>query len=188
MNDKQRQVRTKQELIVEVWEELDCDSVGAVELNRIQEEIDKRFGVLESPAAIARVLAEEGALLRHPEVLACDTQWREKEIAKAWPLDLLQFSTLTEATESLTKLAAWRREVVAEQPDSRLPLEVGLGLKQRLQLTAQSRIVGNEEIEVAKEVVQWLTVWLQDPEIFEDWLSLRQRSSEFVKRFQNSKR
>ena len=66
--------RTKQDLVIEVWEALDCESVGARELEQIQEALRERFGegALASPAAIARMVADEGAVLRHPEVCECD--------------------------------------------------------------------------------------------------------------------
>jgi hypothetical protein len=46
----------------------------------------------------------------------------------------------------------------------------------------KSDLVGRDN-DVAKEVVQWLTVWLQNPAIFRDWLSLRRTSVDFLKRF-----
>jgi hypothetical protein len=69
-------------VIIAVWEELDCDSVGEAELHSIQQTLRTRLGegAVDSPAAIARVLAEEGATLRHPEVLTFDSRWREAEI------------------------------------------------------------------------------------------------------------
>jgi hypothetical protein len=33
------------------------------------------------------------------------------------------------------------------------------------------------------EIANWLTVWLQTPDVFENWVSLRQKSSEFVDKF-----
>jgi len=36
---------------------------------------------------------------------------------------------------------------------------------------------------IAAEVAQWLTVWLQNPQIFTDWLALRRESAEFRERF-----
>jgi hypothetical protein len=185
MTNTKRQTRTRQELILKVWEELDRDSVGAAELRQIQEKIRERFGegAVESPTAIARVLAEDGAVLRHPEVLACDTEWRESEIKRAWPLDQFLFSTIVAAEESVMRLEAWRRELIAEHPASHWPREVGLGLKQHVQLIAHSRVVGEEERAVAREVLQWLVVWLQEPHLFEDWLELRKRSPEYTKKF-----
>jgi len=49
-------------------------------------------------------------------------------------------------------------------------------------------IVGYRRVDDAqkaqlKEVSNWLTVWLQSPELFSDWLDLRRRSPEFRERF-----
>ena len=35
-----------------------------------------------------------------------------------------------------------------------------------------------------KEIAEWLTVWLQTPKLFEQWLELRKRSPEFGKTFE----
>jgi hypothetical protein len=36
-----------------------------------------------------------------------------------------------------------------------------------------------------EEIAEWFTVWLRQPEIFEDWLILRQRTKDFRNRFQD---
>jgi hypothetical protein len=36
---------------------------------------------------------------------------------------------------------------------------------------------------LAQELAQWLTVWLQNPQIFEDWLALRRATADFRERF-----
>ena len=48
--------RTRHDLIIEVWEDLDCESVGARELEQIQEVLREKFGegARDSPASIAR--------------------------------------------------------------------------------------------------------------------------------------
>ena len=82
---------TKRELIIEVWEQLNCESVGARELAEIQRSVGNRFGAgaIESPTAIARLLADEGAVLRHPEVIDYDAEWRERNLAEALlPVDV----------------------------------------------------------------------------------------------------
>ena len=37
--------------------------------------------------------------------------------------------------------------------------------------------------QLAAEVAEWLTVWLQNPQIFAEWLDLRQNTAEFRQRF-----
>src|SRR5438270_11000439 len=70
MKKREWKSRTKRDLMIEVWEHLDGGTVGARELEAVAEAVRERFGegAVESPAAIARLLADEGAELRHSEV------------------------------------------------------------------------------------------------------------------------
>jgi hypothetical protein len=187
MSGKSWNGRIKRDLIIEVWEDLDCESVGARELEQIQEVLREKFGegAQESPASIARTLADEGAVLRHPEVFDYDTQWREQLISGAVSSESLSFSNLSEATESINKLESWRKEFAGagNQAELRRLKEVALKTKQELQLVARSRVVDSNRRLEAGEIVQWLTIWMLDPAIFEDWLGLRKRSAEFVEKF-----
>src|ERR1700692_2557753 len=99
MSGNNWRARTKRDLIIEVWEDLDCESVGARELEQIQQALHDHFGTgaRESPASIARVVADEGAALRHPEVFDCDFKWREENMAAQILEDRLSFSDLQEA-------------------------------------------------------------------------------------------
>src|SRR4030095_1783232 len=68
--------------IVRAWRDLGEPEVGAHELGKIQKLLDQAFPVnpSRSPAAIARILADEGAALRHPEIIEFDARWRESQI------------------------------------------------------------------------------------------------------------
>jgi hypothetical protein len=173
---------TKRDLIIEVWEALDCESVGASELEQIQQALHEALGAgaIESPAAIARVVADEGAALRHPEVFECDLKWRE---GKA--LHQLDFSTLKSALESFGVVEIKRRELEQTKDNvglQRLSDEIAAGRQDSLLLSRSKFLPARERAE-AKEVSEWLRVWLVAPELFRDWLELRMRSAEFRKRF-----
>src|SRR6266566_3662310 len=73
---------SRREAIVSEWRRLGATSVGTDELLRIQQAISEALGkhAVESPATIARELAQEGAELRHPEIIDCDARWREAQI------------------------------------------------------------------------------------------------------------
>src|SRR3954470_15098898 len=105
----------KRELILTAWEELDCESVGRKELEQLQQKITEVLGeaAVDSPAAIARIVADEGAHLRHPEVLEYDTAWREQQLAQFenWSLS---FASLSDATAAVIKLQALRLELLEE--------------------------------------------------------------------------
>src|SRR5918992_2052816 len=98
--------RTKRDLIIEVWERLDCESVGARELEAVAAVVRERFGegALESPAATARLLADEGAELRHAEILEMDARWRTADPYEAMFRNVLKFSTFEEAEGSIKRL------------------------------------------------------------------------------------
>src|SRR5690349_5464129 len=76
--------RTKRELAIEVWSRRGRAAVGQSELREIQRAMAKQFGAgaVDSPAAIARMLADEGADLRHPEVIEFDAHWREAQLGR----------------------------------------------------------------------------------------------------------
>jgi hypothetical protein len=183
--DKGWRARTKRDLIIEVWEALDCESVGARELEQIQQVLYEKLGAgaIESPAAIARVVADEGAALRHPEVFQCDLKWREGKLtATSRNLD---FSSLKTVLESFSEVEGWRLELEEQKDNAGLQRlrDVIVVARQDSLLTAHSKIVAETQRAEAKEISEWLRVWLVAPELFRDWLDLRMRSAEFRKKF-----
>lgn len=169
----------KLELIIEVWEALDCESVGCHELEKIQEALHRRFGPggQESPAAIARVVADEGAVLRHPEVLECDSRWRMKCLqAQAFERNL-DFSDFDKSLASFSAI-----EKAQASGDDRLR-GVVTNARQNQLMISRSKIIDSADRERAKEISHWLLVWLQSPKLFSDWLDLRLRSEEFRNKF-----
>ncbi|HEV7796699.1 MAG TPA: hypothetical protein VGO73_00985 [Pyrinomonadaceae bacterium] len=181
------QARTRRDLIIEVWETLDCESVGASELERIQEALREKFGAgaLETPASIARTVADEGAVLRHPEVFECDLKWREKNLAQSIFKEAMDFSDLSSAFAVMVKLEEKRLQLKTKnEPEGLKNLrDIVVAARTESQLRARSRIIDEDQREQSKEISEWLRVWLQAPELFSDWLDLRRRSPEFRKKF-----
>ena len=181
------QARTRDELIIEVWEALDCESVGARELLAIQDALRETLGrgAVVSPAAIARVVVEEGAVLRHPEVLNCDTKWRALSLAAPVAPQQFDFSSLQAAAASLRKIDELRKEAEAENKKQNLQhLRVlAMQASQDARLLARSKILAEPDRAVAKEIAEWIRIWLQQPDLFEDWLSLRQLSADYQRKF-----
>ena len=177
----------KQELILEVWEALDCESVGSRELEEIQQALQQRFGDggNESPAAIARLVADEGAVLRHPEVFECDQNWRLRRLQLQSFEQQLDFSEFDKAVASFSVLDKVQESDGAAA--SRL-LDVVSNARQNVLAVSRSKIVDSAERERAKEISQWLIVWLQSPQLFSDWLDLRLRSDEFRNKFPDYRR
>jgi hypothetical protein len=97
----------RDEFIIEVWEAMGKEVVGASELGVIESAIIERFGTAISPAAIARVLADHGARLGHPEILQADARWREKQ--SLFTPDDLEFGNLEAARKLINKIEQLER-------------------------------------------------------------------------------
>jgi len=172
-------VLSKNQFIIEVWERMGKETVGVSELDQIQQAVSESFVGVMSPASIARTLADHGVPLRHPETIEADVRWRERQYLFT-PEDLT-FRTLDEATAFVEKIDCLRKELEHE-----IPLFVQLqrsvrAVKSELESLAARPQAENSEL--AEEVAQWLTVWLQNPQIFPDWLALRRATADFRERF-----
>ncbi|HEX7333708.1 MAG TPA: hypothetical protein VF290_19560 [Pyrinomonadaceae bacterium] len=171
--------RTQELLIIDVWKPMDKDVVGAPELESIQETIAERFGTSAGPASIARALADHGVRLGHPEILQADLRWRERNLLFT-PEDLT-FGTLAAANALIEKVETLRRQFENDAAMAeRLRREVRQ-LKTELDLLAANEKAPPREL--AQEVAQWLTIWLQTPLIFGEWVSLRRSTADFQSRF-----
>jgi hypothetical protein len=179
--------RTKHDLMIEVWEHLDCETVGARELEAIAAAVRERFGegAEESPAIVARLLADEGAELRHAEVLEADARWRSADPYDPMFRNVLKFATFEEAAASLKRLDNLRRqfERKRDREGLRRVRDTVLKGKQRAQMIARNASVNERKRAEKEEIAEWFTVWLRQPDIFEDWLALRLRAKDFRARF-----
>ena len=187
MSEQKWKSRTKHDLMIEVWEHLDCESVGASELEEIGRIVQEKFGegALESPVVVARLLADEGAELRHAEVLELDAQKRAADPYEAMFRNVLKFSDFAQAANSIKNLENLRRQFARKKEEAglRRVREVGLKGKQRAQMISRNPKVDERKRAEKAEIAEWFTVWLQTPEIFQDWLDLRRRSKDFRHRF-----
>ena len=167
----------RDQFILDWWTENGNESAGAAELDQIQQALLERFGAQgsESPAAIARTLADDGVRLRHPEILEADARWRERERLSLFTSEELNFTSIDAAIVFVEKISG-----LPQGPDLR---SLVMQLKVELESVAKSMKIPLPDRLIALEVAHWLTVWLQNPPIFSDWLVLRRESAEFRERF-----
>ncbi len=186
--------RTRHELTIEVWVGLGRAAVGENELREIQRAIAKRFGegAVDSPAAIARLLADEGAELRHPEIIEFDASWRQARIEKdaadfsvfdrfdtAKPLRLTQAEVLIKKLEKLRK----KLERAGDAQALRSLKDEAVNARQTVQSLVKNEELNQRVRGEQVEIAEWLTVWIRTPTLFAEWLELRQRSPDFRQRF-----
>jgi hypothetical protein len=175
--------RNKNDLIIEVWEKLDCESVGASEIEAIEIVVKERFGdpAVDSPMALARMLADEGAHLRHSEIM---NLWVERQSDRPYDAafrNILDLSDLKAVRRSIQNLENLRRKLTADGDRDglrRLRQQV-IEAKDEASKTAGNRKKTLEARRLNKEIAQWLTLWLQSPELFENWLKLRRSAADF---------
>ena len=179
--------RTKNDLIIEVWEALDCESVGAKEIAAVEEAVRTRFGsiAVDLPMIIARSLADEGAELRHAEILELDVQRRLESPYDAMFRNILKFSDFKQTIVSLRNLDNLRQKFLRENDKEglRLVRETALKGKNRAQMIGKNPKVDETKRAEKSEIAEWFTIWLQSPEVFENWIILRQNSKNFKEKF-----
>jgi hypothetical protein len=164
--------RTKELLIIDAWKPLKKEVVGAAELESIRETIVNRFGTDVSPASIARALADHGTRLGHPEILQADVRWRESNLF--FTAEDLTFGTLESATALMDKIESLRRQLESDKPKLEQLYQQVRQFKSELESVPTS---------LGQEFAQWLTIWLQNPLIFAEWLELRRATVDFRAQF-----
>jgi hypothetical protein len=179
--------RNKTDLIIEVWEKLDCESVGAAEIEAIETVVAAEFGkpAVDSPMITARLLADEGAELRHSEVMELYIRRASDRPYDAVFLNILDTSNLRTTLNSIRNMENLRRKLETgnDREGLRLLREKAIAEKDSKPVVAAKRNTDLNKMLEAREIAEWLTLWLQSPEMFENWLTLRRRSSDFVSKF-----
>jgi len=61
--------------------------------------------------------------------------------------------------------------------------EIAIKGKSRAQMISKNQKVAPGKRAEKAEIVEWFTIWLQNPEVFESWIALRQNSPDFIERF-----
>ena len=169
---------TKNDLIIEVWEKLDCENIGRAELEAIEVVITDVFGesAVDPPMVVARLLADEGAELRHAEIMDLHVERASDQPYAAAFHNLVNVSDLASAVGSIRRLENLRLKYVSDGDRT--------GLRHIRETVQQAKSeCESRSGEVNAEIALWLRIWLQTPEIFSSWLDLRLRSQEFSEKF-----
>lgn len=173
--------------MIEVWEKLDCESVGAKEIEAIEIVVRDKYGdsAVDSPMIIARLLADEGAELRHSEILDLDVQRRLESPYDPMFRNILKFADFKQTLISIRSLENLRRKFAAENDKEglRLTRETALKGKNRALMIGKNPKVDAQKRAEKQEIAEWFTLWLQSPDIFESWIELRRNSPAFKKQF-----
>src|SRR5215213_8589592 len=116
--------RNKTDLMIEVWEKLDCESVGGAEIVAIETVVRDVFGpsAVESPMIIARLLADEGAELRHSEVMELYIERASDRPYDAALLNILETTDLKTTLRSIRQMENLRRKFAGDDDNEGMRL------------------------------------------------------------------
>ena len=183
------------EVIVKLWLELGRPPVDAQFLETAQRQLAKSSeDPAISPASVARLLADEGAELRHPEIIETDVRWRESLVnsrmdrfAAVEPLSSGARLNIQDAGGLISKMEKLRQEFERDHDETRLDelRTLAADARQRAEAMGKNRKLDETVRFEQSELAEWLKVWLQTPALFENWLELRRRSEEFRRKFPN---
>ncbi len=179
--------RTKNDLIIEVWEKLDCENIGAAEIEAIEAVVADKYGrsAAGSPMVIARLLADEGAELRHSEIMGLYVERASNRPYDAALRNILNFEDLKRTAASIRDLENLRRKYKSQNDKEGLRRirEAALRGKQNAVAEIKKKNADTAVKELNEEIANWLRIWLETPEIFDGWLTLRQKAPDFANRF-----
>jgi hypothetical protein len=175
--------RNRADLIIEVWEKLDCESVGAKELIAIEDAVRASFGesAVDSPMVLARYLADEGAELRHSEIMELYVERSKETEYDAALRNIAAIDDLNTAAASIRRMENLRRKYSegGDKEGLRLLRERALTAKELANKYSLKQEANESERLMHAEIAEWITIWLRTPEMFEQWLRLRKRSAEY---------
>jgi len=173
--------------MIEVWEKLDCEDVGRAEIEAVEEAVRAEYGddAVDPPMAIARFLADEGAYLRHSEIMQLYVDRAEDRPYDAAFRGIIDLKDLKSTLSSLKQLDNLRQKYLSDNDKTgiRLIRETVVAAKDDLVRRLDDPRLDDAARMIAIEAAEWLSHWLRTPDIFFDWLAIRQNTADFKERF-----
>jgi hypothetical protein len=175
---------SRKRLILDCREQQHLETAGLGELRRIQNELRERMAPSRAPSLsyIAAVLRQAGTRVDYED------RYADPVIPERYRTRLegvLHFHDLTAAENSLRLLdAAWREyRASADREGADLARKLVLRGRQRAESLAANARVDARKREEKREMARWFAIWLENPDLFFDWLDLRKRAGDFRERF-----
>lgn len=169
--------KSKHDLIIEVWEKLDCENIGRAEIEAIEVVIREQYGEspIDTPMRLARLLADEGAELRHAELLELDVERRTDSASLPVVSRPLDFKDLASALESIDDLekSLKRFENDGHKNGIRELRKKAKDARDEAAAISKNPNKSAPDQRNAAEVAECLSIWIQSPEIFRAWITAR---------------
>jgi len=171
---------TKQEMVLEIYDREAMGEVTAREIAIINQALVEEFGEggAMAPAEIARILHDEDLPVRFEQIFRMESPTDRYETLFG---GLTRCETLPEAERSLRQIDGLYREFqrAEDRKGMRFARQAALRLKRQTTALSQSPRLTEDQRREMGEAAQWISVWLQTPDIFDQWLELRKATAEF---------
>jgi hypothetical protein len=116
-----------------------------------------------------------------PDALELEPPYREALAG------ILAFSTFPETEETIRRLEKLRREYrsASDKKGVEYCRRIAFLGRRRAELIGRNKRVSPQKRLQKQEMANWFRIWLETPDLFEDWLSLRKNTEEFKKLLQS---
>jgi hypothetical protein len=160
---------------------------GTRELRAIEAELRRRSNNHHKSCLsyIASVLRAAGTQVEYPDHREPVSQFYTQDHHELREKGLLQLRDLDCALASIQKIDAIYRQYreVSDRVGTSLARELVAKSEQRAKSMAVNGRLGPEKRREKREIAKWFKVWLEVPDLFFDWLEMRQSSREFQRKF-----
>lgn len=177
--------KDKRAMVLDVYDHEAMGEVTAREIAIINQALIAEFGEggAMEPGEIARILVNEDLPVRFEQIFRMATlRERYENLFVALP----GWATLATAEKSIQMLDEHYRRFAArgDKTGMRYARQAATdGKKATTHAAADIRNDAHRRLEQS-EIAHWLEIWLQTPDLFQQWLTLRQASAEFRQRFE----
>ncbi|MBI1760595.1 MAG: hypothetical protein HYR56_04080 [Acidobacteria bacterium] len=174
--------KSKREMVLDIYDREAMGEVTAREIAIINQALVEEFGAggAMNPGEIARVLVDEDLPVRYEQIFRMAGPMEKYENLFRY---LPRIADMAQAAASIREIDALYRKF------QRLGDKTGLRFARRIALMGKheagrlARIADHERRDEKAEIAQWFTVWLQNPDLFEHWLLVRQATQDYRNRF-----
>jgi hypothetical protein len=96
---------------------------------------------------------------------------------------ILSFSDLEETEKTIRNLEKLCRQYAKTSDKKGVAYcrKIALLGRRRAEYISRNKRVGLQKRLEKKEIAEWFRIWLDAPELFEDWLAMRKQTEEFKK-------
>jgi hypothetical protein len=175
---------SKKQILLELFKDRRKDPIAAHDLHVARNQLRRTLGPSDKTSLtyIASTLRKAGFDVRYED------RYADPAMPEPYSSQLkgaLEFRDLARTEQSLLRIDTIYREYqrAADRAGMNWVRAIVKKGKLRARSLASNPRVQEEKRQEKREIANWFQVWLETPELFADWLTLRKSSEEFRKLF-----